>query len=83
LKALATHTDLGELLRIDGGDCEVVLKEFASAGIDVDDLAAQLQDEGARTFVKSWEDLMGVLSSKCKALHATVSAEEARKGKQA
>jgi transaldolase len=83
LKALATHTDVGKLLPIDGGNCEEVLAEFAQAGIDVDALAAQLQAEGARTFVKSWEDLMGVISSKCKALHATVNAEEASKGKQA
>jgi transaldolase len=70
LKALATHTDLGELLPIDGGNCEEVLAEFANEGIDIDALAAQLQDEGARSFVKSWEDLMGVISSKSRALHA-------------
>src|SRR5262245_25402860 len=83
LKALATHTDVGELLPIDGGNCEEVLAEFAQAGIDVDALAARLQDEGARTFAKSWEDLMEVISSKCKALHSTANAEEARKGKRA
>jgi transaldolase len=70
LKALATNTDLGELLPIDGGNCEEVLAEFANEGIDIDALAAQLQDEGARSFVKSWEDLMGVISSKSRALHA-------------
>jgi transaldolase len=70
LKALATHTDLGELLPIDGGNCEEVLAEFANEGIDIDALAAQLQDEGARSFVKSWEDLIGVISSKSRALHA-------------
>jgi transaldolase len=70
LKALATHTDLGELLPIDGGNCEEVLAEFANEGIDIDALAAQLQDEGARSFVKSWEDLVGVISSKSRALHA-------------
>jgi len=30
----------------------------------VDALAAQLQDEGARSFVKSWSELMAVLVSK-------------------
>ena len=47
LKALAAHTEMGELLPADGGNCEEVLAQFAKAGIDVDALAAQLQDEGA------------------------------------
>jgi transaldolase len=70
LKALATHTGLGELLPADGGDCEDVLAEFAMAGVDVNALATQLQDEGAKSFVKSWEDLMSVISSKRSALSA-------------
>ena len=64
LKALAEHTDLGPILPADGGDCEQVLAQFAKAGIDVDALAAQLQDEGAKSFVKSWNDLMTVITSK-------------------
>jgi len=31
-------------------------------------LAAQLQDEGAKSFVKSWDDLMAVITSKSAAL---------------
>jgi transaldolase len=68
LKALAEHTELGPLLPADGGDCEEVLAKFANAGIDVDVLAAQLQDEGAKSFVKSWNDLMSVIASKSAAL---------------
>jgi len=64
LKALAEHTDLGPILPADGGDCEQVLAQFAKAGIDVDALAAQLQDEGAKSFVKSWTDLLTVIKSK-------------------
>ena len=64
LKALATHTELGKIMATDGGDCEKVLAEFASAGIDVNALAAQLQDEGAKSFVASWNELMAVISSK-------------------
>ena len=64
LKALGTHTELGELLPTDGGNCEEVLGQFAGAGVDVDALAARLQDEGAKAFVKSWDDLMGVIASK-------------------
>ena len=46
LKALADHGALGGTLTADGGDCEAVLARFAAAGVDVDALAGQLQDEG-------------------------------------
>ena len=71
LKALAAHTDLGSILPADGGDCEQVLAEFAKAGVDVDALAAQLQEEGAKSFVKSWNELMGVIESKSSAIQQT------------
>jgi transaldolase len=64
LKALAEHNELGPILPADGGDCEQVIAKFAAAGIDVDALAAQLQDDGAKSFVKSWSELMGVIKSK-------------------
>src|SRR6186713_3553072 len=54
LKAFADHGEVGEILAADGGDCEMVLASFAKAGINVDALAAQLQNEGAASFVKSW-----------------------------
>jgi transaldolase len=68
LKALADHGELGASLPADGGDCEEVLTQFAKAAIDIDGLGAQLQDEGAKSFVKSWNDLMDVLASKSAAL---------------
>jgi transaldolase len=71
LKSLAEHTELGSILPADGGDCEEVLAQFAKAGIDIDALAVQLQDEGAKTFVKSWTDLMGVIASKSAAIRET------------
>jgi transaldolase len=64
IKALAAHTELGDIMAADGGDCEEVLAQFAQAGIDIDALAAQLQDEGAKSFVKSWNELMSVIASK-------------------
>jgi transaldolase len=68
LKALADHGDLGPIMAVDGGDCEKVLAEFAKAGVNVDSLAAQLQDEGAKSFVKSWNELLAVIASKSDAL---------------
>src|SRR4029434_387321 len=58
LKALADHGTLGGLLSAYGADSAAVLAQFAAAGIDVDALARQLQDEGARSFVSSWQELM-------------------------
>src|SRR5881397_3812587 len=64
LKALADHGALGGILSPDGGDCEDVVARFASAGVNVDALASQLQDEGARSFVDSWRELMDVIAAK-------------------
>src|ERR1700740_1413020 len=63
LKALANRKELGSILPADGGDCEEVLSRFIEAGIDIDSLAAQLQDEGAKSFVKSWAELISVIDS--------------------
>jgi transaldolase len=68
LKGLAEHTSIGPPLAADGGDCEQVLAEFAQAGVDIDALARRLQEEGAQSFVKSWNDLIEVINSKCAAL---------------
>jgi transaldolase len=64
LQAFADHGDVGELLEPDGGDSEAVLTAFARAGVDVGALAARLQDEGATSFVKSWNDLIACIESK-------------------
>src|SRR5262245_9997553 len=68
LKALADHGALGELLPADGGDSEEVLARFVRAGVDVDALAGRLQDEGAKSFVSSWRELMDVIAGKSTAL---------------
>jgi transaldolase len=68
LKAFADHGEVGDILPADGGDGERVLAQFAKAGVDVDALAAQLQDEGAKSFVKSWNDLIDCIESKSSAI---------------
>jgi transaldolase len=68
LKAYADHGVLGGTLTADGGDSEEVLARFAKAGIDTDALARQLQDEGAKSFVTSWRELMDVIASRTAAL---------------
>ena len=64
LKALADHGVVGAAMPTDGGDGQEVLARFDAAKIDVRALAARLQDEGAKAFVNSWNDLMGVIGSK-------------------
>ena len=48
----------------DGGDCEEVLREFTAAGININALAERLQDEGTKSFAKSWNSLMAVIAAK-------------------
>jgi transaldolase len=68
LKAFADHGKLAGTMAPDGGDSEQVLASFAQAGIDVGALGDRLQDEGAESFDKSWNDLMTVIASKSELL---------------
>jgi len=68
LNAFADHGEIGPIMPANGGDCEEVLERFAEVGVNVDNLAARLQDEGAKSFVSSWNELMDVIASKTAAL---------------
>ncbi|MGH8289319.1 MAG: transaldolase [Steroidobacteraceae bacterium] len=74
LKAFADHGKVGDAVRADGGDSDAVLAEFTKAGVDLMALAAKLQKEGADAFVRSWDSLMGVISSKATALKKAAGA---------
>jgi transaldolase len=64
LKAFADHGELGPELRTDAGDAEKMLGDFRKAGVDLAALAVKLQDDGAASFVDSWNNLLGVIASK-------------------
>ncbi len=64
LHALADHGDIGTMIPPDGGDAEQVLERFTQAGVNLDALAADLQREGAASFVKSWDDLLACIAQK-------------------
>jgi len=68
LTAFAKHGVTGPLLTPDGGDAEQMLARFGRAGVDVLGLAADLQTEGAKAFVTSWNELMAAIASKSDAL---------------
>jgi transaldolase len=66
----ADHGEIGELMPADGGDAEATLARFAQAGVDVAALAAQLQKEGADSFVQSWNELKDCIAAKSDQLAA-------------
>jgi len=68
LQALADHGKIEGVVVKDTNDNTRTLDEFVRAGVNLGALAAQLQDEGATSFVKSWNDLLNVISSKTAAL---------------
>jgi transaldolase len=68
LLAFAEHGQVRGVMPEDGGDADDVIARFAEAGIDIDALARQLQQEGAQAFVKSWNGLLGRIAEKSEAL---------------
>jgi len=68
LMAFAKHGEAPHPMARNGADSEQVLAQFAAAGIDAAKLAADLQTEGAKSFVTSWQDLLAAIDKKSKAL---------------
>ena len=68
LNAFADHGEISSIMEATGGDCEEALARIAHAGVNADRLAVRLQDEGAASFVRSWNDLLTVIASKCATL---------------
>lgn len=66
LKAFADHGTVEGAMTSDGA--EEMLARIAAAGVDIDALATKLQDDGAKSFVSSWNELMGVIEQKSAAL---------------
>jgi transaldolase len=68
LLAFGEHGSVTKTIPRDGGDCEQTLSAFTKAGIDLLKLAADLQSDGAKSFVDSWKDLLTSIETKSKAL---------------
>jgi transaldolase len=64
LKAFGDHGSVTEGMSVDRGAIEGVVQQFSAAGVDVDRLGLELQDQGAKSFVKSWAELMDVIAAK-------------------
>ena len=63
LKAFGDHGIVNKAIEFDQSS-EEVMQQFFKAGIDVYALGLELQNEGAKSFVKSWVELMNVISAK-------------------
>lgn len=63
LLAFADHGRSDQAIRPDENG-QVVLTQIEQAGIDIEALALQLQQEGAAAFVKSWHELLQGLAAK-------------------
>lgn len=66
LIAFSEHGQLGEDMPVDGGDCDAVLAQFETAGVDVAALGGKLQDEAAEAFDASWKDLLQHINQQVK-----------------
>jgi transaldolase len=64
LLAFGQHGALKGVMAEDGGDASKVLSSFTEAGIDLDALASQLQKDGAKSFVASWQQLLQRIADK-------------------
>jgi transaldolase len=74
LLALADHGEASAVLPEDGGDSRLVIAQFVQAGVDIAALAERLQQEGAQSFAKSWQDLISCIGAKRAAIPASHAA---------
>jgi transaldolase len=71
LHAFAARGRVDRTLPNDGVDADEMLVRFEHAGVNLDALAEELQRDGARAFVKSWDSLIRRITAKAEALSST------------
>jgi transaldolase len=64
LEAFADHGKLGRTIDQNIGTSKRQWAELAMNAIDVDEIADQLETEGVASFIKSFDELIGVLEDK-------------------
>jgi transaldolase/glucose-6-phosphate isomerase len=68
---LQLFEDHGTLLRTlpeEAGEAHTIMERLSAGGVDFDDVARALEDDGIDKFAKSFETLLGVIATKRKAL---------------
>jgi transaldolase len=68
LEAFYDHGEVGDPLPADGGDADEMLARFATSGVDTSEIAAQLQRNGAKSFVDDWKELMDRIEAQTSAV---------------
>jgi transaldolase len=68
LEAFYDHGQVGDPLPADGGNADAMLGQFEKAGVDIGDVAAQLQRNGAKSFVDAWNELMDRIQAQVSAV---------------
>jgi transaldolase len=58
LEAFFDHGEVGDPLPADGRDANVLLARFTELGVDLGDVAAKLQRNGAKSFADAWSELV-------------------------
>jgi transaldolase len=67
LLAFADHGEARGIVSAGGGNAEETLAAVTRAGVDLAEIGATLQRDGAASFVKSWHDLLDVVAEKSRA----------------
>ena len=68
LKAFFDHGQVGDPLPADGGHADALLARFTNAGVDLGEVAARLQRDGAKSFTDAWNDLMDRIQAQASAV---------------
>lgn len=74
LLAFGKHGVVGDLMSTDGSDADAVIAGVEQAGVNVDDLARELQIKGRDSFVGSFVTLLASIESKIAELRRAKSA---------
>jgi transaldolase len=70
LEAFADHGTLARRVDVDVDEADRVWQSLADVGVDMDDVAAQLEREGVDSFIKSFDELIETLEQKAAELDA-------------
>ncbi len=71
LEAFADHGTLARTVDADMGAAHAVWQELADVGVDMDEVATQLEHEGVDAFIKSFDELIAALETKAAELRAS------------
>ncbi len=71
IDAFIDHGTVGRTIDADGTAAKATLDAIAAVGVDLDDVARVLEDQGVAAFAKSFDELIGALDAKAAELGAS------------